>query len=384
MENKQLEIESLIIGFLTNSLNKNELEQLWQWLDTDELHRKEFNDLRSAMILAGHEVGKQSFDDGQSWLSIEQRIKPERFGLFKRLKPLWYAASLVISFGLGAFTIWLTSPSNQEQPMLLSETTTTIQVPMGSKSNITLPDGSSVWLNAGSKINYTSGFGLETRDLYLTGEAFFDVVSDSLIPFNVHTPGMIVKAYGTRFNVKAYPDDLFLAATLEEGNIDVVIQSLLEGKSTSKSVKLKPREQLVIHKDLKESKIVTPLQGKELEKNKEIATTKTVIKEVIIKPNVKTELSTSWKDSKWIISDEPLALFAENLERRYNVFISFTSEELKEYKFSGSFENETIEQIVTALSLAAPVNYKFNKNNIVLSMNEKDKYKFKKLLKSKK
>lgn len=108
------------------------------------------------------------------------------------------------------------------------------------------------------------------------------------------------------------------------------------------------------------------------------------VKEVVIKSNVKTELASSWKDSKWIISDEPMALFAENLERRYNLRISFNSEELKEYHFSGTFENETVDQILTALSLAAPVNYRFDKNHVVLTLNQKDKEKFSKVLKTKK
>jgi ferric-dicitrate binding protein FerR (iron transport regulator) len=149
-------------------------------------------------------------------------------------------------------------------------------------------------------------------------------------------------------------------------------------------VKLRPKEQLMIYKTSNETKIVTPTPGKEREKEKETVLKKTTIKEVVIKPNVRTELSTSWKDSKWIISDEPLALFVGNLTRRYNVNISFASEELKEYNFSGVFENETIEQILTALSLAAPINYKLNKNNVMLSLNEKDKDKFKKILKNQK
>ena len=380
-----MDMESIIIGFFTNSLNKDELEQLWQWLDNDESHRKEFDQLRSAWIMAGHEAGKQRFDAGQHWSVVEQRIKKEKFGWVRQLKPLWYAASLVISFGLGALVFMLASQNKQGPTVQLTETTTTtFLVPMGSKGNIMLPDGSSVWLNAGSEIHYASDFGLENRDLDLKGEAYFDVKSDSLMPFNVHTTGMTVRAYGTRFNVKAYPDDLTLAATLEEGNINVVFQSLSDGKSSSKSVRLRPKEQLVIYKASNESKIITPTQSKEQEKSLETALAKTAIKEVVIKPNVQTELSTSWKDPKWIISNEPLESFAGNLERRYNVHIHFASDELKEYNFSGSFENETIEQILTALSLAAPVNHKFDKNNVVLSLNEKDKDKFKKILKTKK
>ena len=398
METNKTNIEFLIIGFLTNSLNKNELEELWEWLNEDEGHRKEFESLRSAWIVAGLENGKpgfdagngkQSFDAGTGWPAVEQRIKLKKRRRLNRFRPLWHAASLLIGFVSGALVFLFASQNEQVQTEILAAATTTattttiVNVPLGSKSCVTLPDGSLVWLNAGSEIRYFSDFGQENRNLQLTGEGFFDVKSDSMKPFNVHTSGMIVKAYGTRFNVKAYPDDLTLAATLEEGKIDVEIQTSSDGKVSPQSVKLRPKEQLVIHKSSKETKIVTPTTTQKQEKVQAAALAKTAISEVVIKPNVKTELSTSWKDSKWIISEEPLALFAANLERRYNIHIRFASEELKRYNFSGIFENETIEQILTALSLAAPVNYKFDKNHVVLSLNQKDEGKFSKVLKNK-
>jgi ferric-dicitrate binding protein FerR (iron transport regulator) len=394
MNNNQSEIESLVIGFFTHSLNDNELEQLWRWLDEDESHRKEFDGLRSAWIMSGYEAGKQHFDAGQSWSSVEQRIKTKKLNLFGQLKPLWYAASLVISFGLGAWGFYFVSQNRQVQtqtqvltqtqtqaqppPEKTATTTTVITVPLGSKSSVTLPDGSLVWLNAGSEMCYSSEYGNENRDIQLNGEAFFDVVSDSLKPFSVITPGMTVMAYGTRFNVKAYPDDPTSAATLEEGKIDVVIKSVSDSEQSPQSIRLSPKEQIVVYKTVK------PVSGKGHIKVREPALAETLIKDVVIKSSVQTELSTSWKDSKWIINDEPLSVFAGNLERRYNIHIRFSSEELKEYNFSGIIENETIEQILNALSLAAPVKYKVNKNNVVLSLNAADKAKFSKILKNNK
>jgi len=381
MENDNSDFEYLIAGFFANSLSKNEMNILFRWMDEDVSHCKEFGRFRSAWIMAGYESGKKGFDSRSGWLSIERRIKPGRIMRFKQLAPWWYAASLLICFALGA-TIAMYVPRSEQVPLSTVAKSTTISVPLGSKSNIKLPDGSTVWLNAGSEIHYSSDFGLETRDLQLTGEAFFDVKSDSLKPFNVHTSGMTVKALGTRFNVKAYPDDPVMVATLEEGIIDVEFKSSSGGKTSSQSVKLKPKEQLVIQKTAKAVATATPTPDHVQKTVQEAATSLPAIKEVIITPNVKTELSTSWKDKKWIISDEPLALFAGNLERRYNLRIHFASEELKEYKFSGMFENETVEQILTALSLAAPINYKFDKNYVVLSLNQRDKDKFNRILKT--
>ena len=383
MENIKTDIESLIVGFFTNSLSENDMEKLSRWLDEDVSHREEFDRLRSAWIMAGYETGKKRFDPWTGWLSIKQRIKGERIWRSIRWVPWRYAASLLICFALGS-TLTIYMPRSKQASETFA-TGTTISAPLGAKSNIILPDGSSVWLNAGSEIYYSSDFGLKSRDLQLTGEAFFDVKSDSLKPFNVHTSGMTVKALGTRFNVKAYPEDPTMVATLEEGIIDVVLRTSSGRKTDTQSVKLKPKEQLVIHKTVKPVVTATPPS----EKNRKVASSQPTemqpeIAEFVINPDVKTELSTSWKDNKWIISEETLANFVENLERRYNVCIHFASEELKEYSFSGIIENETIEQILTALSLSAPVNYMFDKNHIVLSINMIDRDKFNKVLKIKK
>jgi len=382
MENNHTDIESLIAGYFTNSLSEDEMERLCSWLGEDLSHRKEFDRLRSSWVMAGYENGKKSFDTRRGWSTLEKNIKPRKIRRIKQFSPLWYAASL-LCIALGS-TVTMMIPRSEPVQMARLATTTTVSAPLGAKSNITLPDGSSVWLNAGSLISYSSDFGLEKRDLQLTGEAFFDVKSDSLKPFNVNTSGITVKAYGTRFNVKAYPDDLTLSTTLEEGMVDVLIPTSSGGITSSKSVKLKPKEQLVIHKTSNTIITETPTTNDPQETVQKIALPEPLVKEVVIKSDVKTELASSWKDSKWIISDEPLALFAENLERRYNLRISFTSEELKEYNFSGTFENETVDQILTALSLAAPVNYKFDKNHVVLTLNQKDKEKFSKILKTKK
>jgi ferric-dicitrate binding protein FerR (iron transport regulator) len=378
MVNNQEDIESLIAGFLTNSLNEEELKVLNNWLSEDATHRKEFNRLRSCWIATGNENGRKSFDARRSWRTLETRIKPEKTRWIRQISPLWYAASLLVCFALGTVVATILSQHESAKHQTLA---TTIRTPLGAKSNITLPDGSSVWLNAGSEIAYSSDFGMINRDLQLTGEAFFEVKSDSLKPFNVIVSGMTVRALGTRFNVKAYPDDNMMAATLEEGIVDVLIQSSSGGK-TSSHVQLKPKEQLVIQKTTKEIKASSPTTSSQSKETvKKITSSEPAIKDVILASNVETELSTSWKDRKWIIRDEPLALFVENLERRYNLRITFASEELKDYNFSGTFENETVEQILYALSLAAPVHYKFDKNNVVLNLNRENKDKFSKILK---
>jgi ferric-dicitrate binding protein FerR (iron transport regulator) len=380
MERESNTIYRLVAGFLTGKLSDDELNQLNDWLEADRAHLDDFNRMRSAWILSGHEAGKKKFHP--NWQNLKRRINVSENGKNRLVSYLThttmrYAASLLVCTALGAALSAAVLNGRATATAILPADHTffsIVNVPLGSKSNITLPDGSTVWLNAGSSVSYESDFGAAHRDVRLTGEAFFDVQSDSLKPFNVHTSGMIVRAFGTRFNVKNYPDDASIEATLEEGKVDVLIQE--QGKTATKLVKLIPNEQLVVRK----TQALTKAQPTPVNMLKDKLTP---IKEVEVHSNVKTELATSWKDNKWIIADEPLSLFAIDLERRYNLNIRFASKELKNYKFTGSFENETVEQILTALSIAAPVNYKFDKNNVELSLNIEDKNKFDKMLKNK-
>ena len=385
MEYSQTDFESLIVGFFTNSLNEDELGTMNRWLNDDESHRKEFAALRSAWIISGYDAGKKRFDTRKGWAAMDKKLKPTKTAWLAKMSPLRYAASLLLCVALGsAVSIIFSHRQPETPPMQTSMHTTTVFAPLGSKSAVTLPDGSTVWLNAGSEIEYKTDFGIENRNIKLTGEAYFDVKSDSLNPFNVHVQGMTVRALGTRFNVKAYPDDNTVTATLEEGIVDVLIHAS-DGKNIVQSVKLQPKEQLVVQKtdEATEQPVVattTPAQTQETDLQTNMQAP--AFKEMTIIPNVNTALSTSWKDKKWIISDEPLDRFAENLERRYNISIRFDSEELKNYKFSGTFENETVEQILFALSLAAPVNYRFDKNTVTLSLNVRNMDKFNKILRT--
>ena len=115
---------------------------------------------------------------------------------------------------------------------------------------IKMPDSSQIWLNAGTTIIYSQDYGQQTRTLNLNGEAYFKVAKDSLHPFIVNTQGIIVQALGTRFNVKAYPEEKTISTTLEEGKIDVRILSMAD---KNERVLLKPKDKLIYHKETKET-----------------------------------------------------------------------------------------------------------------------------------
>ena len=111
----------------------------------------------------------------------------------------------------------------------------------GTHSKTILPDGSTVWLNAGSKLTYNKNFNTATREVELSGEAYFDVKKDEHHPFIIHTSAMHIKVLGTAFNVKSYPGDKSSETSLIRGSIEVTMNNRPQEK-----IILHPSEKLVV------------------------------------------------------------------------------------------------------------------------------------------
>jgi transmembrane sensor len=173
--------------------------------------------------------------------------------------------------------------------------------------------------------------------------------------------------------VKAYPNERSITATLVEGKIDIRKTNDLTNDS---KVELKPKQCFVFYKPEKKvtssipyiayNKPPTEKDDDELNNYK-------------VYDNVKTELYTSWSEENWVIESETLRTFAPKIERRFNMIIRFEDEEIKNYKFSGTIQKETIEQILQALKLTTPmINYKIVKDTICLELDRKLKQHFEK------
>jgi len=220
----------------------------------------------------------------------------------------------------------------------------------GARTNLYLPDGTRVWLNAGSRITYNKDFGSSaTREVNLTGEAFFDVAHNPTKPFTIHTRRIDINVLGTTFNVKSYPTDKTTETILIHGSIEVAIRN-----KTNKKIILRPNEKLVI--DNEDS---TTLQ-------RHISThpathfaehPPVVIQKPTFEHTTGTMVETSWVNERLIFQEESFGELAKQMERWYGVTISFATPELQTLQFTGSFRQETIQQALDALKLTAAFNY---------------------------
>jgi transmembrane sensor len=368
----------LIISYLTGSITDKDLTLLRQMLDSSIENRRYFNELKDSWMLAGAKRPASLNYEKESWNIFKEKLPDSSSGTQKsgnsRLtRYLKLAASWILIFGFGSAVTWWISSRTKEKPPLTSNRTIEVYTPLGARSIIRMPDSTQIWLNAGTTITYREDYGQTTRSLQLKGEAYFKVAKDSLHPFIVNTQDVIIRALGTRFNVKAYPEEKTISATLEEGRIDIKTLNMSEN---DERVLLNPKEKLIYHKETKKSEKYADIPEEKIDPVRKPVKTQNIN----ILSNVRTELYTSWKDARWIIYREPLASLAPMLERRFNMKIIFGDDQLKDLKFTGIIENETVDQLLGALKLTAPIEYHINKDTVQLKLDEKATEDFKKIM----
>jgi ferric-dicitrate binding protein FerR (iron transport regulator) len=228
----------------------------------------------------------------------------------------------------------------------------------GSRTHLTLPDGTLVWLNAGSRLSYGKNFNTTTREVNLTGEAFFDVAHNTQKPFLIHTSRIDVQVLGTRFNVKSYPSDRTTEATLIRGSIEVLIRD-----RPSEKIILRPEEKLVVANDTGILHHLNPGRyGVAGPTDPLIA-----IRKPTYEQKTGAIIETSWVDNKLTFREETFGDLASKMQRWYGVTIQFADPALEQLQFTGSFKEETIEQALDALKYAARFSYQTEGNLIIIN-----------------
>lgn len=223
----------------------------------------------------------------------------------------------------------------------------------GSKSSIKLPDGTTVRLNTDSRLTYISFAAGKTREVTLVGEAYFDVAHDSSRPFIIHTGKINIKVLGTSFNVRNYPQDKELETSLIKGKIEVSLESRPED-----IIILKPTEKLIIAKEEDELSVATKVSNSS--DNKVVLTSITYMRQDSL------VAETSWLNDKLVFVNQPLEKIALELERKYAINITFKDDKVKKYRYTGVFENVSLEKVFELIKYSKNFNYKINDKNIVI------------------
>lgn len=240
-----------------------------------------------------------------------------------------------------------------------------ITVKLGTKTKVQLPDGSHVWVNSDSKLTYAETFTGPTRDIYLEGEAYFDVVKDAKHPFIVHTSGIDIRVLGTAFNVKAYKAEPTIEATLVHGLIEVTKTNQPEASK----ILLHPHEKLIFDKKANEQSVIKPGMNAA---ESAIAQDRPINPSITITPLSKSLadsalIETSWVYNRLSFEEEKFEDLAKKIERWFNVEITINNNKIRSYRTTGSFENETVDEALKELQYLVPFNYQINGRNITIT-----------------
>lgn len=229
------------------------------------------------------------------------------------------------------------------------------------KSMVTLPDGTHITLNSATALRYPETFGDSIREIFLDGEAFFDVARDPLHPFIIHAGKMNIRVLGTSFNLKSYQGESLSEASLINGSIEVTLND-----RPSDRIILKPKEKLVVQNNVAVKKSMDVPTDKAAPDNT-VKSSRYSLTNLTIYPNqAKTVIETSWVENKLVFSDKEFSLLSGQLERWYGVHIQFTNEKVKEYRFTGLFEKETLPQALDALKMIEHFRYKIADSTVLI------------------
>jgi transmembrane sensor len=237
------------------------------------------------------------------------------------------AAVLVLALLISSLynMFYVTRPQNRIESLVYQK----VKASYGSQSRVELADGTVVYLNSGSTLRFPNSFdGMKTRNVELLGEGNFSVAKNSAQPFIVDVHNMKIKVLGTAFNVEAYPGNSDITIALIEGSIQLQQNS---DKGIVDLMEMKPN-MVALYKH-SENKLYWK---REPDLNK----------------------YTAWTDGKIVFSNDPINIVIQKLENWYNVDIELIDKRLEKYRFTGTFIDEPLEQVLGILNRTSKMEYK--------------------------
>lgn len=336
MEEENKHIDELIANYLTEDLDKNALDELKTWIAASAENQQYFIRQREIWFSAVSREAASVYDKDKAFENFRNRVESQKEiqSTSRRgfsLSALWrYAAVVAIIIAVGCISYWQGEVNVKDTFADIS-----VEAPLGSKTKLYLPDGTLVWLNAGSRMTYSQGFGVDNRKVELEGEGYFEVKRNEKIPFFVKTKDLQLQVLGTKFNFRDYPEDHEVDVSLLEGKVG--LNNLLREE---KEAVLSPDERAVLNK----------ANG------------------LLTVESVTASNASQWTDGYLFFDEELLPDIAKELERSYNVKIHIANDSLKTFRFYGNFvrREQNIQEVLEALASTEKMQYKIEERNITI------------------
>jgi ferric-dicitrate binding protein FerR (iron transport regulator) len=321
-------IDDLIIAYFSEGLDEQSILKLREWVDESDVHRDEFlrqQEIWFSSVSAkdAHEYdvenAKKIFKDRVSQAKKASGISQKHKRGYSRI---WkFAIAAAIACVIAFMSYW-----RGEEDVKSNFADIVVEAPLGAKTKLYLPDGTLVWLNAGSKMSYSQGFGVDDRAVSIDGEGYFEVAKNESLPFTVKSSALKVKVLGTKFNFRDYSDDAQATVSLLEGK--VALENLV---NYGARLTLSPDQKACLDKKT----------GK-----------------LFLKSSPALN-SDSWTNDVIFLDEEPLPEIIRILERSYNTKIVISNDKLKDLRFYGYFlsTDQSLEEVLHALSSTGKFKY---------------------------
>ncbi len=323
MENKDY-LYNLISLEYSGKLDKQQSNNLQSWLDASPENLAEYTEVVSLLSFSARLAAMKQIDTGKDLMLVRKKLNQ---GVsYNRWLLSFQRVAAILILPLLLFTVW--SLTNSPESKSIGSIMKSSETSFGVRSQIQLSDGTLVWMNSGSKLTYPEVFDGNTREVKLTGEAYFQVKSDSNHPFYVDLNGYKIKATGTRFNISNYQGDKEISAFLEHGKVSMLMDN---EENQPEPVQLKENEIIILNKAQKQYKLQSTDGSKYL----------------------------GWIKGLLILKKDSINNLADRLGRWYNADIIFDDKLAQSgYVFTATFKQETLEEAMKLLSYSTPINYK--------------------------
>ena len=323
--------EEVLVAFLKGELDAAQAEAVEAWYDRSAANRRMLGQVYYILYVSDRINDAAGIDVERSLRQFKRRMHAGRRISLRRSAVRIAAAAVIAAVLLaGGLTTVLLS-KRLAQPV-------TVVTQLGERSQVVLPDGTKVWLNSSSSVEYVAPFFSRQRRVKMEGEAYFEVEHDRRAPFVVSTNGLDVEVLGTRFNIRNDDNEHRVTTVLLEG----AVKAYASGREQA-SVRLHPAQQLVFD-------------------------TRTHAMRLTDCPSA--ERSINWIDGRFCFEHDTFGEIVAELKRYYNVDIRFMDNRLRDMRFSGNFRVEDgIYHIMSVLQLTYKFNYRIAGNDIELYAN---------------
>lgn len=330
---ERTDIDLLITRYIAGELDKESFSELKRWSLESESNRKYVRNKLEVWFSSGAADTTVHFDKDKAFSLFRQRVAESQRKQEKTIRFSWKTftrvAAVVLVLLVPFATYW-----QGKQAVKQTFADMVVEAPMGAHTKLYLPDGTLVWLNAGSKIVYSQGFGVDDRQLSLEGEGYFEVMRNEEVPFEINTKELNLRVLGTKFNFKNYPDDEEVTVNLMEGKV-----ALRNGIKEMPELYLTPNEKMVLNKTTGQ----------------------------MVKSSTKADKANVWINDELFFDEELLEDIAKKLMRSYNVKVE-VADSLRNKRFYGSFgiSANTIDKILDMMASTRQMNYKYENGVYIL------------------